>query len=92
MFNFEGFIRLWEIWKLIVCWEPHLSPMVLLYIIILHIFALLFFIYDVENIFNIKLHCLHVSQAIAPCMMFIKLLFIKYALLVIRLKIIRALV
>lgn len=63
-----------------------------LYIIILHIFALLFFIYDVENLFNIKLHCLHVSQAIAPCMMFIKLLFIKYALLVIRLKIIRALV
>lgn len=51
-----------------------------------------FVIFYLWNLFNIKLHCLHVSQAMAPCMMFIKLLFIKYALLVIRLKIIRALV
>lgn len=56
-------------------------------------FCFVTFIYDnMKNLFNIILHCLHVSQVIAPCMMFIKLLFIKYALLVISLKIIRALV
>lgn len=53
----------------------------------------IFFIYDnMDNFFNITLHCWYVSQATAPYMIFIKLLFIKYALLVISLKIIKALV
>lgn len=45
-----------------------------------------------ENLFTITLHCLHVSQATAPYMIFMKLLIIKYSLLVISLKIIRAIV
>lgn len=75
------------------CWKPHLSTIVLLYIIAQHIFALLFFLSMTTwtIFFNITLHC-YVSQATVPYMIFIKLLFIKYALLVIRLKIIRALV